>query len=99
MVSFNFKNKNLQNLIKKKKYNNTMHVISMEELAELGQAISKKFRGKQDSNENLIEEIADVIISLDFIMNNYKIKNNDVQKIIEEKLERMDKRIKNKSFI
>ena len=99
MTGFNFKNKNIKKLIKTKRFNNIMHTISMEELAELQQAISKKVRRKQSSNDNIIEEIADSLICIDFIMNNYKIKENDIQKVIDEKLERLDKRIKSDTFI
>ena len=41
-------------------------IINMEELSELTQAISKQLRNQGDYY-NLVEEIADVIISIHFL--------------------------------
>lgn len=41
-------------------------VVCMEELSELTQAISKEIRGKDDRN-NLVEEMADVLICLEIL--------------------------------
>ena len=91
-------NKNVDKLTKNKKYSEVMHFMSMEELAELQQAISKKARGKKD-NENLIEEIADSLICIDFLLHKYEIKESELNKVIDSKIDRMDRRLKNGTFI
>lgn len=67
-------------------------IIAMEELAELQQAISKGLRGKLD-NDNLHEEVADVLIILEWVKHYFKM--NDLmidgwkyhkQKRIEERM-------------
>lgn len=70
-------------------------IIAMEELAELSQATSKQLRNKGDYY-NLIEEMADVIISLQLIKDNYNISKEDLIKSINTKIDRIDDRIKGK---
>lgn len=70
-------------------------IIVMEELAELSQATSKQLRSKGDYY-NLIEEMADVIISLQLIKDNYNISKEDLIKSINTKIDRIDDRIKGK---
>ena len=70
-------------------------IIVMEELAELSQAISKQLRNKGDYY-NLIEEMADVIICLQIIKDNYNISKEDLIKSINTKIDRIDNRIKGK---
>ena len=71
--------------------------IAMEECSELIQAISKcKRYGCIDKyRENLIEEIADVLIIINELQLIYDISNDDIENIKKYKMDRMDYRIKN----
>jgi NTP pyrophosphatase (non-canonical NTP hydrolase) len=71
----------------------TQEMVAVEELAELSQAIVHKRRGRQ---HNIAEEIADVEIMLEQL----KIINlchSEVERIKEQKLVRLYKRIFNLS--
>lgn len=70
-------------------------IIVMEELAELSQATSKQLRNKGDYY-NLIEEMADVIICLQFLKDNYNISKEDLIKSINTKIDRINNRTKRK---
>ena len=71
--------------------------IAMEECSELIQAISKcKRYGCVDKHRNnLIEEIADVLIIINELQLIYDISNDDIENIKKYKIDRMDYRIKN----
>ena len=71
--------------------------IAMEECSELIQAISKcKRYGCVDKyRDNLIEEIADVLIIINELQLIYYISDNDIENIKKYKIDRMDYRIKN----
>ena len=71
--------------------------ITMEECSELIQAISKcKRYGCVDKyRDNLIEEIADVLIIINELQLIYDISDNDIENIKKYKIDRMDYRIKN----
>lgn len=71
--------------------------IAMEECSELIQAISKcKRYGCVDKyRDNLIEEIADVLIIINELQLIYNISNADIENIKKYKIDRMDYRIKN----
>ena len=71
--------------------------IAMEECSELIQAISKcKRYGCMDKHrDNLIEEIADVLIIINELQLIYDISNDDIENIKKYKIDRMDYRIKN----
>ena len=71
--------------------------IAMEECSELIKAISKcKRYGCIDKyRENLIEEIADVLIIINELQLIYDISDNDIENIKNTKMDRMDYRIKN----
>ncbi|MDB2050435.1 MazG nucleotide pyrophosphohydrolase domain-containing protein [Clostridium perfringens] len=71
--------------------------IAMEENAELIQAISKAKRCKLDK-DNLAEEIADVLICIDWIQEIYKINPVQVYSWIDTKTERIVKRLNNGEF-
>ena len=71
--------------------------IAMEECAELIQAISKAKRGKLDK-KNLAEEIADVIICIDWIQDTYGIRSTDVYNWMEKKKERIVTRLNGGEF-
>ena len=67
-------------------------VVSMEELAELTQQISKQLRGKGDKN-HLTEEMADVVICLDMLKRIYNIDTEQLEDEIWRKLARTEERI------
>ena len=56
---------------------NLQTVVCMEESAELIQAISKMKRGK-DNRDNLIEEMADVMICIEILKQVYGISDNEI---------------------
>lgn len=63
-----------------------------EEMAELSQAIIKKLRGAK-SNASVVEEIADVLLSVEYIREICGISYEEIQKLINFKLERLGYRI------
>lgn len=61
--------------------------VCMEECSELIQAISKMKRGK-DSRDNLIEEMADVMICMDILKQVYGVSDNEIQNYVCKKQDR-----------
>lgn len=61
--------------------------VAMEEFAELQQQISKLIRGYGDQI-GLLEEMADAYICLHFLGSIFDVKEEDLQKAIDVKLER-----------
>lgn len=77
-------------------------VIVEEELAELIQQVSKLYRGKINTKEDIIgleEEMADVIISLGYILILSDADTNDIVKIINAKLERLKNQIASSKIV
>lgn len=72
---------------------NNQSTVCMEECAELIQAISKAKRGKID-RDNMIEEIADVLICVEMLKQIYNIPDRSIENWIELKQERMLRRMK-----
>lgn len=72
-------------------------VVSMEECGELIQAISKLYRNKPNL-KNLTEEIADVLICIQYIMKSTDISESDIQYLVDYKLKRCEERIKNNTL-
>lgn len=77
-------------------------LVAMEELSELQKAISKLVRNPEEKTKplefkglrnNLIEEMADVIICMDQLEEYYKIKASDIQIIINSKQARQRRRL------
>ncbi len=77
-------------------------LVAMEELAELQKAISKLVRNPEEKTKplefkglrnNLIEEVADVLICMDQLIDFYKIDRSEIQDIIQAKQERQAKRL------
>ena len=77
-------------------------LVAMEELAELQKAISKLVRNPEERTKplefkglknNLIEEMADVLICMDQLIEFYNVQHYDVQDIIQAKQERQAKRL------
>lgn len=66
--------------------------IAMEECSELIQAISKAKRGKLDK-DNMTEEIADVLICLEWITQIYDISEDDIVEWLTLKEDRIVKRL------
>lgn len=62
-------------------------MVAMEECAELIQAISKMQR--KGNLNNLIEEMADVLIMIEQLKMMFCIKNSIVEKVIDAKIERL----------
>lgn len=69
--------------------------VCMEECAELIQAISKAKRGKLDV-DNMIEEIADVLICVEILKQIYNIPDCSIENWIERKQERMLSRMEDR---
>lgn len=63
---------------------NNQSTVCMEECAELIQAISKAKRGKIN-RDNMIEEIADVLICIEMLKQMYMISDEKINKWIEKK--------------
>ena len=71
---------------------NNQSTICMEECAELIQAISKAKRGKIN-RDNMIEEIADVLICVEMLKQMYMISDEKINKQIKKKQAREVERI------
>ena len=67
--------------------------VCMEECAELIQAVSKMKRGK-DNRDNLIEEVADVMICIEILKQVYGISDNEIQNYVCQKQNRSIERMK-----
>lgn len=76
---------------------NNQSTVCMEECADLIQAISKAKRGKID-RDNMIEEIADVLICIEMLKQMYMISDDKINKWIEKKQAREAKRIGDINF-
>lgn len=64
-------------------------IICQEELSELTKEISKELRGKGD-RVNILEELADVQISIYYIQNICHITGSELDKAIAVKMKRVD---------
>ena len=71
-------------------------LVCMEEPAELIQAISKAERYPEDSTrmQDLIEEMADVTICLEYLKLIYNIRQEELDEWINRKVKRISKKIK-----
>lgn len=71
-------------------------LVCMEEPAELIQAISKVERYPEDSTrmQDLIEEMADVTICLEYLKLIYNIRQEELDEWISRKVKRISKKIK-----
>lgn len=71
-------------------------LVCMEEPAELIQAISKVERYPEDSTrmQDLIEEMADVTICLEYLKLIYNIRQEELDGWINRKVKRISKKIK-----
>lgn len=89
----------LEYLFKKSEiiYGSTLQKVTcIEEMAELTKVLTKTIRNGSVTStdiENLIEEIADVNLMLEQIRFLFNIKKEEIDKCIEEKLQRLKNRI------
>ena len=67
-------------------------LMAIEEMSELTKEVCKDFRGKLD-REHLIEEIADVLITLDQMLLIYEISEEEIYLMCERKMERLKERM------
>ena len=67
-------------------------LMAIEEMSELTKEICKDFRGKLN-REHLIEEMADVTITIDQLMIMYGISGKEIQQMCEKKVERLKERL------
>lgn len=83
-------------------YGQVQLLIACEEMGELIQAISKMERAignkpkkiRKKLKSHIIEEIADVLIVLDELVLYYDIDIDEIEKIKNEKMTRLKKRVK-----
>lgn len=67
-------------------------LMAIEEMSELTKEICKDFRGKLN-REHLIEELADVTITIDQLMIMYEISGDEIEQMRERKIERLKERM------
>ena len=60
----------------------------MEECAELTKAISKMLRGNDGYYTNLVEEMADVLISIEMLKQIYNVDESDLEGWVKFKVNR-----------
>ena len=71
-------------------------VVAIEEMSELQKELSKFIRGK-GNRDNLIEEVADVLVMITQIQLMYHIPDDEVEKIMHLKLNRLKERMQDES--
>ena len=69
---------------------NLQIIVAIEELGELQKELCKHLRNKGNKN-NLVEEFTDVIIVMEQIKLHFNIKDDDIEKIKKQKIERTKK--------
>lgn len=67
-------------------------LMAIEEMSELTKEICKDFRGKLN-REHLIEEIIDVIITIDQLIMMYEISEEEIISMCIKKMERLKERL------
>lgn len=70
-------------------------ILTMEECSELIKEVSKYLRG-EDNKNNIIEEAADVLIMIRYLQLILNISDEDLNQMIEFKLNRTATRYKNR---
>ena len=63
-------------------------IVTIEELSELTKELTKDLRGKENI-DNIIEELADVVICCETVKQYFYINDEDIQKVVDTKLERL----------
>ena len=74
------------------KYKDKQLIVAIEELSELQKELCKTLRGNINK-ENIIEELADVYIMLDQVKIYFSITSNEVEEMIDKKIERTKERL------
>ena len=74
------------------KYKDKQLIVAIEELSELQKELCKTLRGNINK-ENIIEELADVYIMLAQIKIYFSITSNEVEEMIDKKIERTKERL------
>lgn len=74
------------------KYKDKQLIVAIEELSELQKELCKALRGKPNK-EDIIEELADVLIMLDQVKIYFKIEDDEIRDIIDQKIERTKERL------
>ena len=69
-------------------------IVAIEELSEFAKELCKYLRGKLDKN-NLLEEYVDVYIMMEQMKILFDLQDEDIQRFMEYKLNRLEKRFKN----
>ena len=77
------------------KYKDKQLIVAIEELSELQKELCKTLRGNINK-ENIIEELADVYIMLDQVKIYFSITSNEVEEMIDKKIERTKERLLNR---
>ena len=72
-------------------------IVAIEELSELQKELCKALRGR-DNHKEILEETADVMICLLQIREMYNIKDDELQKEINDKLRRLEERLNHERF-
>lgn len=72
-------------------------IIVMEELAELSQQIAKQLRDKGDYYD-ILEELADVYLGIYYVQDIVGIKNDDLYKAMNIKIDRLNKEIEKSGY-
>jgi NTP pyrophosphatase (non-canonical NTP hydrolase) len=67
-------------------------VVAIEEMSELQKELTKFIRGK-GNRENLIEEVADVLVMITQIQIMYALPDDEVERIMHLKLNRLKERM------
>lgn len=80
------------------KHPTTGLIIATEECCELVQAITKCTRGSVKNTDNLSEEIADVLICIDWVKRIYGVSELNVNHWIDFKVSRCNERLANGTF-
>ena len=71
-----------------------LSICTMEECAELIQAISRRIRGRDKDNYGILEEAADVLIDIMSLVMIHDIPEEDIIKAVNVKLDREAERIR-----
>ena len=67
-------------------------VVTIEELSELQKEVTKQIRN-EGKMENLVEEMADVYIVKEYLKMIFAITDDDINKQVEKKLNRLENRL------
>lgn len=76
------------------KFGEKQIIVAIEELSELQKELCKSLRGKENK-ENIIEEIADVLIMIDQIIMYYDLNAEEIYKVVDYKITRTKDRLLN----